>query len=56
MKEWIVFIKNRIIWYFKQLFPLWYWSKYQEDTNYYVSVWKMWFGKTYKHQKFLLAK
>ena len=39
-------------WYIKQLFPLTYFSHYKEDGKEYVSVWKMWFGRCYKHRKF----
>lgn len=41
---------SRVFWYVKQLLPLTYRSKYK-DTNgkRYFAVWKMWFGKVYKH-------
>ena len=41
---------HSLVWYVKQLFPLTYRSKYK-DTNgkRYFAVWKMWFGKVYKH-------
>lgn len=41
---------NKIIWFFKQLFPLTYWSLYRDEQGHqYVAIWKMWFGKIYKH-------
>jgi hypothetical protein len=40
-----------MIWYLKQLLPLTYRSKYTEDGKAYFTVWKMWFGKSYKIDK-----
>ncbi len=39
-------------WYIKQLFPLWYHTKYVENGKTYVTWWKMWFGRCYKQEKF----
>lgn len=45
-----------MFWYLKQLFPLTYASDYFVDGKHYVSYWKMWLGKTYKHRMFLITK
>jgi hypothetical protein len=41
-----------MLWYFKQLFPLTYWTNY--GTNYKTSmdkpqfaIWRMWFGRCF---------
>ncbi len=39
---------NRAVWYFKQLFPLTYRSHFVEEGKNMFSVWKMWFGRSYK--------
>ena len=39
-----------LAWYVKQLFPLTYRSHYGDHKgNRFFAVWKMWFGKVYKH-------
>jgi hypothetical protein len=38
---------NKLFWYLKQLFPLTYWSTFESDKKFYLSFWKMWFGKCY---------
>ena len=38
--------------YLKQLFPLTYRAKHQENRRQIFSVWKMWFGHTYKADSF----
>ncbi|MDU3410984.1 hypothetical protein [Clostridium sp.] len=38
--------------YLKQLIPLTYVSKYKVGKRVYVSIWKMWLGRTYKHRAF----
>lgn len=43
-------------WYIKQLLPFTYVSKYRENGKQYVSVWKMWFGRCYRHRKFEIVK
>lgn len=43
-------------WYLKQLLPFMYVSKYREDGRQYVSVWKMWLGRCYRHRKFEIVK
>lgn len=43
---------NKILFYFKQLFPLTYKSKYKVDGNMKLTIWKMWFKKCYKIRTF----
>lgn len=38
---------NKLAWYFKQLFPLTYRSRYVENGVTHFAVWQMWFGKCY---------
>lgn len=42
-------------WYFMQLFPVWYHTKYKENGKTYISWWKMWFGRCYKQKTFEVA-
>jgi len=48
MKIWF---KNKILWYLKQLFPLKYHTEYGKNGKWYVTVWRMWFGRCFKIQK-----
>lgn len=43
---------NKIIWYFKQLFPLTYVSIFTENGERRLCVWKMWLGHCYKVKHF----
>jgi hypothetical protein len=36
-----------MLWCLKQLFPCTYWSTFETENKYYLSIWKMWFGKCY---------
>lgn len=55
---------RKIIWYIKQLFPLTYYSYYNQticDKNHkneykqkIVTVWKMWFGKVFDQKKWIV--
>lgn len=41
-------MKNKIIWYIKQLLPLTYRTEYKtEDGQRWYTVWNMWFGKSF---------
>jgi hypothetical protein len=42
---------SRIVWTVKQLFPLTYRSHYAENGQKMFSVWRMWFGKVFDHEK-----
>ena len=42
---------EKLKWFIKQLLPLTYRAKYEENNKKYFSVWIMWFGKTYRHDK-----
>lgn len=41
-------MKQRLIWYLKQLFPLTYRTRYidQADNKHFI-VWNMWFGRCF---------
>jgi hypothetical protein len=41
-----------MVWYIKQLFPLWYHTTYEEGGKKYATWWKMWFGRCYKQRTF----
>ena len=45
---------TKVLWAFKQLFPLTYTSKYELDGEPVLSVWKMWMGKVYNHKVYRL--
>ncbi len=45
-------MKNKIIWYLKQLLPLTYWSTYSESGKRKFTIWKMWFGRCYQIRTF----
>jgi len=46
-------MKNRLIWYIKQLLPLRYESTYSKDgINKEHCVWQMWFGKCFNMETF----
>lgn len=45
---------NRILWYFKQLFPLTYRSRYWKGDKKVLCIWKMWFGKCYYIEEAIL--
>lgn len=45
-------MNDKLIWYAKQLFPLTYISKYKENGQKKLSIWKMWFGYCYKIQTY----
>ena len=38
---------DNIIWYFKQLLPLSYWTVYGKDGKQYYCIWRMWFGRCF---------
>jgi len=39
-------------WMIKQVLPLTYRSHYKEGSKQMFSVWKMWFGRVFDHEKF----
>lgn len=45
---------NKVVWNIKQLFPLKYHSIYTVGKNKYISIWYQYFGKIFKHKKYLL--
>ena len=47
---------QNITWYFRQLLPTTYRSRYEWEGKKMYSVFKMWFGHVYKHDQFEIAK
>jgi hypothetical protein len=47
---------RKILWYFKQLVPMTYRSRYEVNGNKVFHVWKMWFGKCYKQDKYIIVE
>lgn len=47
---------GKIRWMIKQIFPFEYTSIYKVDGIQYISIWKQWFGKVYKHRAFEVPK
>ncbi len=48
-------MKNKIIYYLKQLLPLSYYTTYYSDGNRYVSTWEQWFGQPYNINHYLIC-
>jgi hypothetical protein len=46
---------SRIIWYIKQLFPLWYKTQYAIGAEKHFVVWQMWLGKCFNISDVKLA-
>ncbi|MBU5311903.1 hypothetical protein KQI38_07660 [Tissierella carlieri] len=46
---------DKIIWCLRQLFPLTYRTTYIEKGKKHFVVWKMWFGKCYKVEDYIIA-
>ena len=46
---------SKIKWYFKQLLPLKFESKYIENGAQKLTLWKMWFGKCYNIRTYNIA-
>ncbi|MEK3890242.1 hypothetical protein [Bacillus sp. FSL K6-3431] len=45
---------EQIKWYLKQLLPLTYRTKYEEDGKKHFVVWKMWFGRCYSIDDYII--
>ncbi len=46
---------KKIAWYAKQLLPLTYRSKYKtQNGNSNFAVWRMWFGKVFEYENFII--
>ncbi len=43
---------NKVKWLLKQLLPLNYWTKYEEEGKKYFTIWNMWLGVSYNIIKF----
>lgn len=46
---------GKITWYLKQLLPLTYRTRYKENGKQMFTVWKMWLGKSYNIDKFVIG-
>jgi hypothetical protein len=42
---------SNVIWYLKQLLPLFYCTEYIENGKRYATTWRMWFGRCYSVRK-----
>jgi hypothetical protein len=47
---------EKIKWYFKQMFPLTYWTTYGENGKRKITIWKMWLGQCYNINTFLIKE
>lgn len=47
-------MKN-LSWYFKQLFPLKYDTTYRIDGQWYIAIWRMWFGRCFYERHYKLV-
>ena len=43
-----------MIWYLKQLLPLTYRSHYMSGGNKHFAVWRMWFGRVFAYEDFMI--
>lgn len=43
-----------MLWYIKQLIPLTYRTKYSQDGKRRFVVWKMWFGRCYSIDDYII--
>lgn len=44
-------MKSKLVWYFRQLFPLTYRSHYHDSKKLrHFAVWKMWFGRVFEYE------
>lgn len=48
-------IVGKVIWYIKQLFPLTYISNYRENGSDKLTIWKMWFGRSYRIRDYWIS-
>jgi hypothetical protein len=46
----------KLKWMIKQLLPLTYRTRYEENGKKYYSVWNMWFGRSYNIDEIEIAK
>ena len=54
VRDILIPLKNRVAWAVKQLFPLTYRFHYESGEKKMFSVFKMWFGHTYKVDNFVI--
>ncbi len=46
---------QRIYWYLKQLLPLTYRTRYSDDAGRHFCVWRMWLGRSFQIDDFLIS-
>ena len=46
---------QKIKWFLKQLFPLTYTSYYKSGGQDILTIWKMWFGRSYKITNYFVS-
>lgn len=49
-------IKNRIEWYLRQLLPLQYRTTYHEGNQKVLTIWRMWFGRSFNIENYKLSE
>lgn len=47
---------NKVFWYLKQLLPLFYVSKTEDETGPVLVIWRMWFGVVFNERRYRLAQ
>jgi len=48
-------LRDRVLWYLKQLLPLTYRTNYtDEDGSYHYTVWNMWFGRCFNIDDYIV--
>lgn len=47
---------DKLKWYLKQLLPLKYDSYYKVEGKKYLSIWRMWLGRSFNHRAFEINK
>ncbi len=45
---------NKLVWILKQLLPLKYDTTYIEDDVKKLTIWRMWFGKSFNIKEYIL--
>jgi hypothetical protein len=47
---------NKFVWYLKQLLPLTYRTTYSQSGKEDFTVWKMWFGRCYDVEDYVIGE
>lgn len=54
-RDWL-WAYNAFVWPIKQLFPLTYTTEYHQEEKKHVAIWKMWLGRCYKKQDYVVME